>query len=114
MAFDPGEFRRVLGHFATGVTVVTTAHEGTLHGMTVNSFSSVSLDPPLVLFCADKRALTHAALAGSGIFAVNMLSEGQRAVSDLFAGKGNEPERHAFLAATARVGATGARSWRAR
>lgn len=97
----------MLGHFATGVTVVTTAHEGVLQGMTVNSFSSVSLDPPLVLFCADKRALTHAALQGSGIFAVNLLAEPQRAVSDLFAGKANEPARHDFLATTARIAASG-------
>jgi flavin reductase (DIM6/NTAB) family NADH-FMN oxidoreductase RutF/ubiquinone/menaquinone biosynthesis C-methylase UbiE len=107
MGFDSAEFRRVLGHFATGVTVVTTAHKGVLQGMTVNSFSSVSLDPPLVLFCADKRALTHAAIQASGIFAVNLLAEPQRAVSDLFAGKANEAERHDLLAATARISASG-------
>jgi flavin reductase (DIM6/NTAB) family NADH-FMN oxidoreductase RutF/ubiquinone/menaquinone biosynthesis C-methylase UbiE len=98
MVFDPAEFRKVLGQFATGVTVVTTAHEGASQAMTVNSFSSVSLEPPLVLFCADKRSRTNGAIQASGIFAVNILREQQRDVSDLFAGKGTDDERQAVFA----------------
>jgi flavin reductase (DIM6/NTAB) family NADH-FMN oxidoreductase RutF/ubiquinone/menaquinone biosynthesis C-methylase UbiE len=97
MSFDPAEFRKVLGHFATGVTVVTTAHAGEAHAMTVNSFCSVSLEPPLVLFCADKRARTHSVVQSSGVFAVNILREAQRPISDLFAGKGTDAERKAVL-----------------
>jgi flavin reductase (DIM6/NTAB) family NADH-FMN oxidoreductase RutF/protein-L-isoaspartate O-methyltransferase len=99
MSLDTAEFRKVLGQFATGVTVVTTVHEGERQAMTVNSYTSVSLDPPLVLFCADKRSRTHAAVQGSGIFAVNVLSEAQRPISDLFAGKGTDAERQEVLAA---------------
>ena len=99
MTVDAAEFRKVLGQFATGVTLVTTTHEGVGQAMTVNSFSSVSLEPPLVLFCADKRARTHHAVAASGVFAVNILREEQRALSDLFAGKGTDAERQAVLAA---------------
>jgi len=103
MTIDAAEFRKVLGQFATGVTLVTTTHEGAGQAMTVNSFSSVSLDPPLVLFCADKRARTHHAVAASGVFAVNILREDQRALSDLFAGKGTDAERQAVLAAGRKV-----------
>lgn len=103
MSFDPAEFRKVLGHFATGVTVVTTTHEGVPHAMTVNSFSSVSLEPPLVLFCADKRARTHTMVQSSGVFAVNILREAQRPISDLFAGKGTDEERQAVLSLRAPV-----------
>jgi len=93
MTFDAMEFRKALGQFATGVTVVTTKNAGVPHAMTVNSFASVSLEPPLVLFCADKRTRTNDAVKAAGIFAVNMLREEQRPVSDLFAGKGTDEER---------------------
>lgn len=97
MIFDPAEFRKVLGQFATGVTVVTTVHDGAPQAMTVNSFSSVSLEPPLVLFCADRRSRTSGAIEASGVFAVNILREQQRELSDLFAGKGTDAERQAVL-----------------
>src|SRR5689334_13038071 len=103
MSLDGAEFRKVLGQFATGVTLVTTVHEGAPQAMTVNSFSSVSLAPPLVLFCADKRARTHAAVAASGVFAVNVLREDQRPLSDLFAGKGTDAERQAVLGAGRKI-----------
>src|SRR5689334_13185607 len=106
MAFDPAEFRKVLGQYATGVTIVTTTHGGEPHAMTVNSFTSVSLDPPLVLFCADKRTRTNDAVRAAGLFAVNVLREEQRSISDLFAGKGTDDERKAVL--SKRSGATGA------
>ena len=59
MPFDPNLFRQVLGRFVTGVTVVTTHHSGVKHGMTANAFSSVSLDPPLILVSVDKKANMH-------------------------------------------------------
>ncbi|MBU6282011.1 flavin reductase family protein [bacterium] len=89
MAFDQSEFRRVLGHFATGVTVVTTLDaEGKPAGLTANAVSSVSLDPPLVLVCVDKKAETAACFAASGVFTVNILSEEQEGLSRRFAKSG--------------------------
>ena len=74
MGIDPLEFRKALGHFATGVTVVTTSLGDADHGLTVNAFSSLSLDPPLVLVCIDKKAESYEILKKSRIFAVNILS----------------------------------------
>ncbi len=81
----------MLGRFATGVTVVTTKHAQGLHGMTANAFSSVSLNPPLVLVCVDHRARMHTYLPQAGVFAVNILSESQADLSDRFAGRGPQP-----------------------
>ena len=81
MSIDPIEFRRTLGHFATGVTIVTTLDGKTDHGMTVNAFSSVSLDPPLVLVCCDRKAESYELLKKSKVFVVNMMSESQKQVS---------------------------------
>ena len=85
MPVEKDQFRRILGGFATGVTVVTSVLDGKPGGMTVNSFTSVSLTPPLVLFCADKRTRTHDLVDRSGVYAVNLLSEAMRPLSDLFA-----------------------------
>lgn len=82
---DDSLFRQVMGHFATGVTVVTTAHEGRLAGLTVSSFSSLSLQPRLVLVCIDRRAGSHDVIATAGQFAVNVLAEGQEYLSRRFA-----------------------------
>ncbi len=82
---DQREFRRVMGQFATGVTVVTTRTGDLLQGITVNAFTSVSLEPMLVLVCIERKALCHAAIANSGIFAVNVLAEDQVHLSELFA-----------------------------
>jgi flavin reductase (DIM6/NTAB) family NADH-FMN oxidoreductase RutF len=83
------EFRRALGQFATGVTVVTTrTASGRPAGLTVNSFCSVSLAPPLVLVCIDRRSDSHAALAESGVFNISVLSEDQQDVSRRFATAG--------------------------
>ena len=89
MSLDPFEFRRALGQFATGVTVVTTRDaEGRPQGLTLNAFCSVSLEPPLVLICVDHRCEANAGLAESGRFAVNVLSEAQEELSRRFAGGG--------------------------
>jgi flavin reductase (DIM6/NTAB) family NADH-FMN oxidoreductase RutF len=80
------EFRTALGHFASTVTVVTArCADGRLAGITVTAFSSLSLEPPLVLVCIDKRAFLHDHLAAGAVFAVNMLSESQEVVSRRFA-----------------------------
>ncbi|AZO44433.1 alpha/beta fold hydrolase [Mesorhizobium sp. M7D.F.Ca.US.005.01.1.1] len=87
-AFDSGEFRRALGSFLTGVTIVTTVSaEGEPRGFTANSFTSVSLHPPLVLVCIAKKALGHSAFSTSKGFAINILSESQKAQSGIFASK---------------------------
>lgn len=84
--FDSTDFRRALGSFATGVAVVTALDaDGAQHGITVNSFSSVSLDPPLVLFCLDKAAMSFAVFRDAEIFAINVLCEEQLALSVRFA-----------------------------
>jgi 3-hydroxy-9,10-secoandrosta-1,3,5(10)-triene-9,17-dione monooxygenase reductase component len=84
-AVTPDAFRRVAGRFATGVTIVTTLAGGTPWGLTVNSLTTVSLDPPLVLVSVSKRARAYAALARSRRFAVNVLADGQAPLARLFA-----------------------------
>jgi len=83
-------FRRVMGQFATGVTVVTTRLGDEVHGLTANAVCSVSLEPLLVLVCVDHAADTHALLEESGVFAVNILSHDQEDLSRLFAGPTEE------------------------
>lgn len=85
MSVEPTEFRRVLGHFATGVTVITTQHQNQLHGTTVSSFCSLSLDPPLVLVCLDLKANIHDLIVASGVFGVNILAEHGETTSRHFA-----------------------------
>ena len=82
---DEPELRRVLGHFATGVSVVTTAREGEPHGLTVNSFASLSLDPPQVIVCLKRENRSHQAFAEASHFAVNVLAEDQIHLARLFA-----------------------------
>ena len=83
-------FRRVMGQFATGVTVVTTRLGDEVHGLTANAICSVSLEPLLVLVCVDHAADTHPLLEKSGVFAVNILSHDQEDLSRLFAGPTEE------------------------
>jgi flavin reductase (DIM6/NTAB) family NADH-FMN oxidoreductase RutF len=85
MSVTQAEFRRAMGCFATGVTIITVDDEGEVHGMTANAFASVSLDPVLVLVCVDRRARTHAHLHAKKRFGVNVLAENQRAVSEYYA-----------------------------
>ena len=84
------EFRSALSRWASGVTIVTSAAGGRIHGMTVSAFASVSLDPPLVLVCADRTSDTLAVIEASGVFAANVLSAGQQALSNRFATKKDE------------------------
>lgn len=84
--FDPRAFRRALGNFATGVTVVTAATEcGKRVGVTANSFNSVSLDPPLILWSLDKRSSSHVVFEQASHFAVNILAADQVDLSNHFA-----------------------------
>src|SRR5215813_9433694 len=87
------EFRRALGHFATGVTVLTVEKQpGHVHGMTANSFASVSLEPPLISVCVDHRARLLRLLKEKQRFGVNVLKQDQRAISEYFAGLEQNPE----------------------
>lgn len=86
MPISNDEFRAALSYFASGVTVVTTVDAaGKMYGITVSSFCSVSLEPPLVLICIEKTTASHHAFVESGIFVVNILGEDQKDVSERFA-----------------------------
>jgi flavin reductase (DIM6/NTAB) family NADH-FMN oxidoreductase RutF len=88
---DPAvAFRRTLGMFATGVTIITTQAGDQVHGMTANAFMSVSLRPPLVLISVDKRAKMNALLREGVRFGVNVLADDQRELSDHFAGRAGD------------------------
>jgi len=85
---DPLELRRALGSFPTGISIVTTRDcQGKPRGMTANSFTSVSLEPPLLLVCVGKRASSFPAFGDCNAFAVNILHERQHDISSLFASK---------------------------
>lgn len=88
MAPDEASFRTVLGHFATGVTIVTAMDGDEPVGVSANAFTSVSLDPPLVLFCAAKASSTWPRIERAGRFTVNILNEHQEDVCRVFATKG--------------------------
>jgi 3-hydroxy-9,10-secoandrosta-1,3,5(10)-triene-9,17-dione monooxygenase reductase component len=89
-AVDPAAFRRAMGQFATGVTVITVQHGAHIHGMTANAFSSVSLDPPLVLFCVARTARMAGLLRDAPGFAINVLAGDQQQLSRQFAGSRKE------------------------
>ncbi len=88
---DPRSLRDALGNFATGVTVVTTMAAGDAPvGLTANSFTAVSLEPPLLLVCPSRSAATTSALEECEYFAINVLQKGQEELSNLFATKGTD------------------------
>lgn len=88
-----GQFKAALGQWPSGVSVVTTRVGSMPAGMTVSAFFSVSLAPPLVAVCLDRKAATLGLITQSGRFAVNVLSSGQSELSDRFATRDNEPTR---------------------
>jgi 3-hydroxy-9,10-secoandrosta-1,3,5(10)-triene-9,17-dione monooxygenase reductase component len=100
-------FRLVMGHFVTGVTVISALDGERPLGITVNALSSVSLDPPLVMVALDRRRFLTPVVRGTGRYAVNILSEKQQALSDCFAGAPVEPGRQAFCGAAWHPGETG-------
>lgn len=85
MPIDSTEFRRVLGHFPTGVTVVTAMTKNGPLGMTIGSFASVSLEPPLVMFCPSKASSTWAQMSTSKSFCANVLGSDQADICQIFA-----------------------------
>src|SRR6187401_590628 len=87
MAVEDAQFKLAMSHFASGVTIVTTVHEGTQFGMTVASFASLSLHPPLVLICIEKSVKTHDAIAAAGKFGVSILAAEQAEISNRFASR---------------------------
>jgi len=95
---ETAAFRRVLGRFASGVALIDTVHQGRRASMAVNSFAPVSLEPPLVLFCARKASTSWAAIRAAGAFSVSFLTAEQIAVSSAFAKK--LPERYELAAWT--------------
>lgn len=104
MPVDQLEFRRVMGHFATGVTIVTS-HDGAgkLGGLTANAVASVSLEPPMVLVCVDKKSDSYPLFGASQTFAVNILAQEQETLSRRFAKSGGDK----FSGIGYRIGTTG-------
>jgi flavin reductase len=94
--FTAKDFRAAVGAFATGVTVVTTRGEQHDYGMTANAFSSVSLDPPLVLVCVMANSEGSAHIERNGCFAVNVLHRAQEPLSRFFASRDRPRGRDAF------------------
>jgi flavin reductase (DIM6/NTAB) family NADH-FMN oxidoreductase RutF len=90
MPIDDAHFKEAMSRFASGVTVVTTEHEGVLFGMTVASFASLSLHPPLVLVCVAKAAKSHEAIRATGKFGVSILAASQADLSGRFASKAED------------------------
>src|SRR5690625_1515366 len=112
VAFDSNSFRQTVGQFATGVTVISIATPEGVHGMTANAFSSVSLDPPLVLVCVNKANATHRLLGETKKFAVNILGAEQEDIAGWYAGQRDnaiQPEWRDDLAESPVL--TGALGW---
>ena len=109
MTLNPSDFRKALGCFATGVTIITVDLEGEghgeVHGMTANAFTSVSLDPLLVLVCVDHSTRTHSHLQAKKRFGINVLSADQRAISEYYA-RPDRSHEHAETEAGARFDRT--------
>jgi 3-hydroxy-9,10-secoandrosta-1,3,5(10)-triene-9,17-dione monooxygenase reductase component len=89
-SFDSAKYRQVLGHFPTGVTVITAVADGAPAGLAVGSFASLSLEPPQVLFCASHTSSTWPKIRQAGMFCANILSESQEDVCRNFASKGDD------------------------
>src|SRR5271168_3600010 len=93
MGVAASDFRQAMGCFATGVTVITVDQDGEIHGMTANAFTSVSLDPLLILVCVDQRTRTHAHLHARKRFGVNVLRHDQRSISEYYASSAEPHQR---------------------
>ena len=96
MSVDARAFRQTVGRFVTGVTIIATETDGTLRAMTANSFTSLSLDPPLVLFCVGKTANLGELMRSATAFSVNILAQDQQDLSTYFAGGWKEPHPPPF------------------
>jgi flavin reductase (DIM6/NTAB) family NADH-FMN oxidoreductase RutF len=100
MPIGADTFKRTLSRSTSGVTLLTSQHEGLVHGMTVTSFASVSLAPPLVLISAARSSNTHELIRKGRTFAVSILAQGQQALSNRFASKEEEGRRFEGLECT--------------
>lgn len=87
MTLDPEKFRHAMRAWTTGVAVITATHKGQRYGMTINSFTSISLEPPMVSVTLKQLTHTHELVEKSGEFAITILSAHQGSISDIFAGK---------------------------
>ncbi|HYC57653.1 MAG TPA: flavin reductase family protein [Candidatus Binatia bacterium] len=106
VAIDSGAYRKIMGNFATGVTVVTTCNGGRLHGFTANSVTGLSLEPLLLLVCVDKKAHALSELRICQSFAVNVLAADQKDISNLFAK--SAPPDDCLRGVSYRIGENGA------
>ena len=87
---EPRRFRQVLGHFCTGVTVITTVRDGRPAGFACQAFAALSLDPPLVLFCPGRSSVTWPVIARAGHFCANVLADGQQEMARRFGASGGD------------------------
>ena len=87
MPLDPEKLRHAMRAWTTGVVIVTSLYEGQQYGMTVNSFTSISLEPPLISVALKQLTHTHDLVVKSGMFSVTILTAAQKELSDRFAGK---------------------------
>src|SRR5688500_2190804 len=106
LAIDQLLYRRAVGSFASGVTVITTGSDGVYHGMTASAFASLSLEPTQVLVCVDRAAETYPILERTGAFNVNILSAEQEHLSRIFSTK-DAPERHTLAGIDFQLGSMG-------
>jgi flavin reductase (DIM6/NTAB) family NADH-FMN oxidoreductase RutF len=106
LSIDPALFTQIAGSFASGVTVITTGSQGEFHGMTASAFTSLALDPTLVLVCIDRAAETLPVLQHSGRFNVNILAADQEQLSRQFATK-SSPESHGLQGVDYSLGESG-------
>jgi flavin reductase (DIM6/NTAB) family NADH-FMN oxidoreductase RutF len=89
---DPEQLRQSMRAWTSGVTIVTASHAGEQHGMTVSSFTSIALEPPLIIISLQTDSRTHNLIAEANTFAVTILADGQEDISDLFAGRVTDVE----------------------
>lgn len=92
MTLDPEQLRQAMRGWSCGVTIVTASFNGEQHGMTVSSFTSIALDPPLIIISLQTKSRTHDMVTGAGAFAVTILASGQQELSDRFAGRAPDNE----------------------
>ena len=105
MPISPDDYKALCANWPSGVTIVTSRDGDRIQGMTVSAFTEVSLEPPLVLICADKATITHELIQASGAFSVSILEQRQEALSDKFASKKDEHRR--FEGLECETGSTG-------
>lgn len=92
MTVSPDDLRLAMRHWPSGVTIVSADHDQIAHGMTVSSFASISLEPPLVMVSLQQQTRTHALINRSGAYGVTILAADQREISDRFAGRDTETD----------------------